>query len=148
MGLKYLEHVKSVALLLLIMLSLALTFTIWTFTPSYEMIETPTQEEVSIGDKRNADEVVRPIKVLYHHEDEVTGTFTQLEIETMLDTVQQWQISDVLLSEEEAIPEVLTQYLHGPGRAVLYYPAAVPFPVFDVIMDISTVRVSATESRK
>lgn len=137
MGLKYLEHVKSVALLLLIMLSLALTFTIWTFTPSYEMIETPTQEEVSIGDKRNADEVVRPIKVLYHHEDEVTGTFTQLEIETMLDTVQQWQISDVLLSEEEAIPEVLTQYLHGPGRAVLYYPAAVPFPVFDVIMDIT-----------
>ncbi|MBT2584203.1 transcriptional regulator [Planococcus sp. ISL-109] len=134
---KYLEHVKSVALLLLIFLSLALTFTIWTFTPSYEMIETPTQEEVSIGDKRNADEVVRPIKVLYHHEDEVTGTFSQLEIETMLDTVQQWQISDVLLFEEEAGPELLKQYLHGPGRAVLYYPAAVPFPVFDVIMDIT-----------
>lgn len=134
---KYLEHVKSVALLLLIVLSLALTFTIWTFTPSLEMIETPAQVEMTIGDKRNADEVVRPIQVLYHHEDEVTGTFSQLEIETMLDTVQQWQISDVMLFEEEAGEEVLEQYLHQPGRAVMYYPGAVPFPVFDVIMDIT-----------
>ena len=133
MGLKYLEHVKSVALFLLILLSLALTFTIWTFTPSLEEIETPTQVDVSIGDKRSADEVVRPVKVLYHHEDEVTGTFSQTEIETMLETIQQWKISDVQLFEEEAGTEVLKQYLQEPGRTVLYYPGAVPFPVFDVI---------------
>lgn len=137
MGLKYLEHVKSVALFLLILLSLALTFTIWTFTPSLQEIETPTQVDVSIGDKRSADEVVRPVKVLYHHEDKVTGTFSRADIEAMLETIQQWTISDVQLFEEEAGPEVLKQYLQEPGRTVLYYPGAVPFPVFDVIMDIT-----------
>ncbi|MGM0896718.1 MAG: YycH family regulatory protein [Bacillota bacterium] len=137
MGLKYLEHVKSAALLLLILLSLALTFTIWTFTPTLQEVETPSQVDVAIGDKRTADEVVRPVKVLYHEGDEVTGTFSQTEIETMLDTIQQWEISDVLLFEEEAGPEVLERYLHSPGRTVLYYPGAVPFPVFDVIMDIT-----------
>ncbi|MEZ0481299.1 YycH family regulatory protein [Planococcus sp. SSTMD024] len=137
MGLKYLEHVKSVALFILIMLSLALTFTIWTFTPSLEEIETPTQVDVAIGDNRSADEVVRPVKVLYHHEDEVTGTFSQSDIEAMLDTIQRWEISDVQLFEEEAGSDVLKQYLQEPGRTVLYYPGAVPFPVFDVIMDIT-----------
>lgn len=134
---KYLEHVKSAALFLLIVLSLALTFTIWTFTPSLEMIETPTQTEVELGDKRIADEVVRPVKVLYHHEEEVTGTVSRLEIEETLDMIQQWQISDVQLLEEEASPAVLERYLHGPERAVLCYPGAVPFPVFDAIMDIT-----------
>ncbi|MFP3356557.1 two-component system activity regulator YycH [Planococcus sp. SIMBA_143] len=137
MGLKYLEHVKSIALFILIFLSLALTFTIWTFTPSLEEIETPTQVDVAIGDKRSADEVVRPVKVLYHHEDKVTGTFSQTEIEEMLETIQQWQISDVQIFEEEAGTEVLKQYLQNPGRTVLYYPGAVPFPVFDAIMDIT-----------
>ncbi|AUD15413.1 transcriptional regulator [Planococcus sp. MB-3u-09] len=134
---KYLEHVKSIALFILIFLSLALTFTIWTFTPSLEEIETPTQVDVAIGDKRSADEVVRPVKVLYHHEDKVTGTFSQTEIEEMLETIQQWQISDVQIFEEEAGTEVLKQYLQNPGRTVLYYPGAVPFPVFDAIMDIT-----------
>ncbi|MFP3324418.1 two-component system activity regulator YycH [Planococcus sp. SIMBA_160] len=137
MGLKYLEHVKSVALFVLIMLSLALTFTIWTFTPSLQEIETPTQVDVSIGDKRTADQVVRPVKVLYHYEDEVTGTFSQANIEMMLETIQQWEITDVQLFEEEAGTDVLKQYLQEPGRTVLYYPGAVPFPVFDVIMDIT-----------
>ena len=137
MGLKYLEHVKSVALFVLIMLSLALTFTIWTFTPSLQEIETPTQVDVSIGDNRTADEVVRPVKVLYHHEEEVTGTFSQAEIEAMLETIQRWEISDVQLFEEEAGTDALKQYLEEPGRTVLYYPGAVPFPVFDVIMDIT-----------
>ena len=137
MGLKYLEHVKSVALFVLIMLSLALTFTIWTFTPSLQEIETPTQVDVSIGDKRTADQVVRPVKVLYHYEDEVTGTFLQANIEMMLETIQQWEITDVQLFEEEAGTDVLKQYLQEPGRTVLYYPGAVPFPVFDVIMDIT-----------
>ncbi|RLJ91482.1 regulatory protein YycH of two-component signal transduction system YycFG [Planococcus citreus] len=134
---KYLEHVKSIALFILIFLSLALTFTIWTFTPSLEEIETPTQVDVAIGNKRSADEVVRPVKVLYHHEDKVTGTFSQTEIEEMLETIQQWQISDVQIFEEEAGTEVLKQYLQNPGRTVLYYPGAVPFPVFDAIMDIT-----------
>ncbi|WP_271853132.1 YycH family regulatory protein [Planococcus maritimus] len=137
MGLKYLEHVKSVALFVLIMLSLALTFTIWTFTPSLEEIETPSQVDMAIGDNRTADEVVRPVKVLYHFEDEVTGTFSQTNIEMMLETIQRWEISDVQLFEEEAGTDVLKQYLQEPGRTVLYYPGAVPFPVFDVIMDIT-----------
>ncbi len=137
MGLKYLEHVKSVALFVLIMLSLALTFTIWTFTPSLQEIETPTQVDVSIGDNRTADQVVRPVRVLYHYEDEVTGTFSQANIEMMLETIQQWEITDVQLFEEEAGTDVLKQYLQEPGRTVLYYPGAVPFPVFDIIMDIT-----------
>ncbi|MFP3422868.1 two-component system activity regulator YycH, partial [Bacillus sp. SIMBA_161] len=48
-----------------------------------------------------------------------------------------WEITDVQLFEEEAGTDVLKQYLQEPGRTVLYYPGAVPFPVFDVIMDIT-----------
>ncbi len=36
---KYIEPVKSVVLFLLVMLSVILTFLIWTYTPDYKYIE-------------------------------------------------------------------------------------------------------------
>ena len=39
MGLKYVEQIKSIVLTLLVVLSVTLTFTIWTYTPTYETIE-------------------------------------------------------------------------------------------------------------
>ncbi|CAM5506756.1 Regulatory protein YycH domain-containing protein OS=Lysinibacillus sphaericus OX=1421 GN=LS41612_00490 PE=4 SV=1 [Lysinibacillus sphaericus] len=36
---KYIEPVKSIVLFLLVMLSVVLTFIIWTYTPDYNVIE-------------------------------------------------------------------------------------------------------------
>ncbi|ANU09387.1 two-component system yycF/yycG regulatory protein [Planococcus antarcticus DSM 14505] len=133
---KYVEHIKSGALFLLILLSLALTFTIWTFTPSHETIEPSTTVDEPIADSKNTEEIVRPVKLLFHNEEEVTGTIDQSNVQLLLDAIQQWQIQDIRLIQEETTPDTMESYMHSSNRAVIYYPGLVPFPVFDTMTNI------------
>ncbi|MDN7245497.1 YycH family regulatory protein [Planococcus shenhongbingii] len=133
---KYIEHIKSIALFLLIVLSLVLTFVIWTFTPSFERIETTPAIEVALGETKTVDQVVQPSKALYHFSDVVTGTTKQEQVDLLLDAMKQWQIHGIVEIDKEASAEILKSYMHAPNRAVLYYPGQVPFPVFDSMMEI------------
>ncbi|WP_244946847.1 YycH family regulatory protein [Planococcus soli] len=136
MGLKYVEQIKSIALFLLILLSLALTFTIWTFTPSHETIEPSTTVDEPIADTKNTEEIVRPVKLLFHNGEAVTGTTNQSNVQLLLDALEQWQIEDLRLVQEEATPETMESYMHSSNRAVVYYPGLVPLPVFDTMTNI------------
>ncbi|MBT2570987.1 transcriptional regulator [Planococcus sp. ISL-110] len=133
---KYVEQIKSVALFLLILLSLALTFTIWTFTPSHETIEPSATIDEPIADTKNTEEIVRPVQLLFHNEDAITGTTDQSNVQLLLDALEQWQIQDVRLVQEETTPDTMESYMHSSNRAVVYYPGPVPFPVFDTITNI------------
>ena len=133
---KYIEQIKSVVLFLLIFLSLALTFTIWNFTPSFEELEPGTPTDVSIGENKSAEEVVQPLKVLYHSFDVVTGTTEKKEIDVLVSLMNEWQINDITQVAEGASSQVMSSYMHAPNRTVLYYPGTVPFPVFDIILQI------------
>lgn len=133
---RYVEQIKSFALLLLILLSLALTFTIWTFTPTHETIEPTTTVDEPIAETRNTEEVVRPVQLLFHNDDEVTGTREQSKVQLLIDALKLWEIQDVRLVQEKASPETLKSYMHSSNRAVIYYPAPVPFPVVDSITNI------------
>ncbi|TWT06274.1 transcriptional regulator [Planococcus sp. CPCC 101016] len=133
---KYVEQIKSFALLLLILLSLALTFTIWTFTPTHDTIEPSTTVDEPIAETKNTEEVVRPVKLLFHNKDEATGTIEQDNIQTLIDALELWEIQDVRVVQEEAPPDTLESYMHSSNRAVIYYPGLVPFPVFDSITNI------------
>lgn len=134
---KYVEHVKTIVLFLLIFLSLALTFSIWTFTPEFEEIETTQAVEVDLGESKTVEQVIKPLKVLYHGEDETTGTIEQKNIDLLLTTMKKWQINEIIEVQEDASTSLLTSYMHDPNRAVLYFPAPVPFPVLGSIMQIT-----------
>lgn len=134
---KYIEHVKTIVLFLLIFLSLALTFSIWTFTPDFEKIDAPPAVEVNLGESKTVEQVIRPNKVLFHAADETKGTINQQQIEGLLTTMKKWQINEIMEIQEDASAALLTSYMHDPNRAVIYYPAPVPFPVLGSIMQIT-----------
>lgn len=134
---KYVEHVKTIVLFLLIFLSLALTFSIWTFTPEFKEIETTQTVEVDLGESKTVEQVIKPHKVLYHGEDETKGTINQKEIDQLLTTMKKWQISEITEVQEDASTPLLTSYLHDPNRAVIYYPALIPLPVLGSVMQIT-----------
>ncbi len=128
---KYVEHIKSIALFLLILLSLALTFTIWTFTPTHEIIEPAATVDEPIADSKNTEEIVRPVKLLFHTEEQTTGTTDQNNMEVLIDEMQRWQINNIRLVQDDATPGTIKSYMHSSNRAVIYYPGLVPLPVFD-----------------
>lgn len=135
---KYIEQIKSIALFLLVFLSLALTFIIWNFTPStLDAIDDPTPAiDTAIADTKKIEQVVRPVKVLFHNEENVNGTVNKDEIDAFLNSLGQWEITDLALLSDEATANEMAEYMHDPSRAVLYYPGTVPFPVFEAMLDI------------
>lgn len=140
---KYIEQVKSIVLFLLVFLSFGLTFTIWNFTPTtLDAIDDPAPPlDAAIADTKKIEQTVRPVKILYHGEESVNGTVNKDEIDLFLKSMLQWQISDLTLQADEATANEMTNIMHDPARAVLYYPGTVPFPVFDTMMDISDTNV-------
>ena len=74
MGLKYIETIKSIILLLLIALSIIFTFSIWTYSPNYETIEETSTIDISIGKKKTIDEIIKPYKMVFNFEDNLRGT--------------------------------------------------------------------------
>lgn len=68
------EHIKSITLTLLILLSLVLTWSLWTFKPSY-----PSLEGARIVKKQEVDveaelkEIVYPTQIIYHKGDDLYG---------------------------------------------------------------------------
>ena len=140
---KYIEQIKSIALFLLVFLSLGLTFTIWNFTPTtLDPIEDPAPPiDAAIADTKKIEQVVRPLKILYHGEENVNGTVDKDEIDLFLKSMRQWKVSELTLLTDKATVKEMEDIMHDPARAVLYYPGTVPFPVFDAMMDIFDTNV-------
>ena len=139
---KYIEQVKSVVLFLLVFLSLGLTFTIWNFTPTQlDPIEQTPAIDTAVGETKKIEQVVQPVKILYHSEESAKGTVNKDEIDLFMNSLKQLQIVDLVLQTDEATADDMAKIMHDPSRAVLYYPGTVPFPVFDTMMDISDTNV-------
>jgi regulatory protein YycH of two-component signal transduction system YycFG len=137
MGMKYIEHIKTIALFLLIFLSLALTFSIWTFTPDYDEIDDTPTVEVALGESKTVEQVIKPHKVLFHGERATKGSVDQKQIEELLGTMKKWQINEIIEIQEDASAALLKTYMHDPNRAVIYYPSPLPFPVLGSILQIT-----------
>ena len=80
MGLKYLEHAKTIFLTLLIVLSVTLTFTIWTYTPTYDTIEQTPVVNILIAESKRVDDVIKPYKMITSRENNMAGSMTPFDL--------------------------------------------------------------------
>lgn len=133
MGLKYIEQVKSVILLLLILLSFTLTFTIWTYSPSYNTNDTPIVD-ISIAEKKKMEDVIKPYRLLYSQEDSLSGSINMLDIEAVLSSMKNWEIQDVELINNQATMLQLNDYIKTPNRITFFFPEAVPIETYSSIL--------------
>ncbi|AQQ54910.1 YycH family regulatory protein [Planococcus lenghuensis] len=134
---KYVEQIKSAILLALVVLSVYLTFTVWTYKPNLDTFDQPEVLEEPIAETRTLEEVVKPLKILFHGEDVTTGTIEAEEISFIRSALREWIISDVTLLAEETSADQLASFLYNENSVVLQYPAPVPFPVYDAYMQFS-----------
>ncbi|MDX1807118.1 MAG: two-component system activity regulator YycH [Paenisporosarcina sp.] len=141
MGLKYIEHVKSAILFLLVVLSISLTFTIWTYTPSYPISQDAPVVDISIADRKRINEVVKPYKLVFSLKDGLTGTSAFPQVERVLGVMKEWEIRDLTLINNNISPAELNEYSHKSNRFTLLYPADIPFSVFDNIIPFSNTNI-------
>ncbi|PUB10976.1 YycH family regulatory protein [Paenisporosarcina sp. OV554] len=137
MGLKYIEHAKSIFLALLIVLSVTLTFTIWTYTPTYDTIESTPVVDILIAESKRIDDVIKPYKMIASRENNMTGSMETFDLERVVNVMKDWQISDLTLEDTELTNEELNELVGANNRYTLFFPDDVPFPVYDNILPFS-----------
>ncbi|WP_026678505.1 YycH family regulatory protein [Fictibacillus gelatini] len=68
------ENIKSVLLTVLILLSLILTWTLWTYKPNYGVLENPrTLKQLEVPDVKTVTDVIQPSQILKHTGDKISG---------------------------------------------------------------------------
>lgn len=138
---KRIEFIKSIVLAFLIGLSIVLTFSIWTYTPKYDFIEQPPTVDVSIAEKQNLGEVIKPYKLLYHFEDGYKGTTVTEEIDTLIESMKSWTITDLTLEDQSYENEKLVSFMRQPNQFTLFFQGDVPLPVFDNILNLDHTNI-------
>ena len=141
MGLKYIEHIKSMFLTLLVILSATLTFTIWTYTPNYETIQPTPVVNISIAEQKRVDDVIKPYKMVASLENKMTGTIAPMDLDRVVNVMKNWEISDLTLVNHDQSIEDLNGLIKKPNRFTLFFPDDVPFPVYDNILPFSITNI-------
>lgn len=146
MGLKYLEMIKSITLVLLITSSLVLTFFIWNSAP-YETIGKRSPIDISIAEfpeNKDIASLVKPYKIHFNFEEGLTGTTDSDEVDYMVNHLKRWRLSNPELMDQNFTKEKLNQFIREANRATFYYADAVPLPVYESVLNIESPNIPET----
>ncbi|WP_318616561.1 YycH family regulatory protein [Sporosarcina sp. YIM B06819] len=135
MGLKYIETVKSIILLLLVTLSIVFTFAIWSYTPSYETSEDLPTVDISIAKRMSIDELIKPYKIIFNFEEGLTGTLAPTDIDYVLNGLKKWRISEFTLVDNNFTAKKLDVLMRTPNQFTLYFHGEVPLPVYNTVLN-------------
>nr|WP_255551276.1 two-component system activity regulator YycH [Sporosarcina sp. E16_8] len=133
---KYVETVKSIILTLLVTLSMLLTFSIWTYSPPFELIEQSPPVDISIGNKKKVDEIIKPYKVVFNFDDELKGTTDSDKINRIMDEITEWEIADFVPVNDNFDAEERSKLLRTSNQFTLHFQSEIPLTVYDGVLSI------------
>jgi regulatory protein YycH of two-component signal transduction system YycFG len=135
------EMIKSGLLSLLIVLSLILTWSLWTFKPNLTVLEnTRVVKKQQVEDPLQLDEVVRPLQIVLHRGDELYG----ISAHPILDTIQKKLNEGKFYFDSNAIKSKDFDPESFPGNDVIknneyieiIYPASMPQEVYKEVFPL------------
>ena len=136
--------IKTIVLILLIALSITLTFSIWTYTPKYPTIEKQPTVDISIAKKSDITDVIKPYKVLFNFEDGLKGTANPVEIDEIVSELKNWTISDLKLVDRSFDVDKFAMFIREKNRFSLFFPAEVPLSVYSNVLNIEELKIPET----
>ncbi len=146
MGLKYIEIVKSITLLLLVTLSIVFTFAIWTYAPSYETAEDLPTVDISIAQRKSVGEIIKPYKVVFNFEKKLTGTIVPADINYVVDELKKWGMSELALVDNNFNAEKQSAFMRKPNQFTLYFHGEVPLSIYNNVLNMKGLKVNMPET--
>lgn len=138
---RYIEPIKSWLLILLVALSLFFTFRIWTYTPDYGVIEEKEVEEIIIDEPTQLSNVIRPYKLVFRGDDTWRGTVSTTNIDNVLNSMQDWRLSDVSLVTDTFTPQLLNELVRTEDHLTMIFAEEVPMTLFEEFFEIDLQRM-------
>lgn len=134
---RYIEHIKSIALLFLVTLSLVLTFLIWTHTPKLQIIEEKQVERVMVGKQKDLQYVIKPYRILVRDQNEWSGTVGSAVINDLTELMTSWKGTNLQFVQNNMSNQKINDFLRNNNRMTLFYPEEIPMKVFHAILPLS-----------
>ncbi len=133
MGLKTVELVKSILLTFLVLLSLVLTFSIWSYTPNLQIIEEKPVNQIKLGTDKVLSDVVKPYRVIFSDDEGLRGTIGSEEIDELLSTLANWKSSEVGFIQGDLSSQMINNMINDNQQVTLFYDAEVPLSIFNTL---------------
>lgn len=141
---KYIEPVKSVVLFLLVVLSVALTFMIWTYTPDYKYIEQTEGKEILIGPQNKVADVIRPYKAIYRFDKEFTGTVSNSVMEDIMKTFEGWNVLDLMSVNNNLTADSVNEMIRTNNCMTIFFTGEIPYSAFNTIFQFADKELPET----
>jgi len=123
------ETVKSIALTVLVACSVLLTWNLWTYKPKYELNDTKYVHEIFIAEPRDASQLIKPLQVLFHIDEEHYGTVLEEDINGLLSEMSKWNFYDFGGARILDLDEIQKRS-QSNNRIEITYPDLVPFDLY------------------
>lgn len=128
------ENIKTITLSILVILSVYLTWSIWTYQPKYDTMDTKVVPGVSISEKKEVKHIVKPDKIFYHQNDTHLGTVHSGEIERIIKEISKWNFEQF----EDVSGHILdlNSFLYENGKVQIVFPDNVPMEIYKNILKV------------
>lgn len=134
---KHVEQIKSFVLFLLVVLSLILTFSIWSYTPNYQIIEESQVEQISIGEQKELYDVIKPYRLLVHENGSFSGTSASTVINDVMETISELNATELRFIQSNLTEERINSMIHSDKQLTLFFSAEVPVNTFRSVLEFS-----------
>ncbi len=141
---RYVEPVKSVVLFLLVMLSVVLTFLIWTYTPDYKYIEKTEGEEILIKPQKGMEDIIRPYKAIFRSEEGFTGTVSNTTMKDIMQIFKGWNVLDLAPINNSLSSNYINEIIRADKRMTVFFTGEVPFSAFNTIFQFTDKELPET----
>lgn len=138
------ENFKTIVLINLVVISLFLTFNLWTYVPDSTSMQNAKFVQGNEGmNQTKISDVVRPTSIIVHKDKNHYGSRREADIESIYKPLEVGELHD--FKEISITKGDFLSYVHDEGKVELVFPTDIPF---DAVKSMFNMKEKSTDKPK
>ncbi|MEE6452407.1 two-component system activity regulator YycH [Gottfriedia acidiceleris] len=136
------EHIKSVILTILVIVSLVLSYSLWSYQPTYDVLQNQDYvQKVSIGAKRDFKDIVIPNLLVVHESNKNYETTKQGNITPIYRSLQKSEITNFENLTNKTSEVAYQSITKGKNKLEIIFPTVVPVETLGKVLNLDAKRL-------
>lgn len=135
------ENFKTIVLINLVVISLFLTFNLWTYVPNTDSLQnTKFAQDDATAIKQDVSNVIVPSAVIFHKDNKENKHFASVkrdQIDLLYTMIENGELRDFKDISSSIHKSEFLSYVHGEGKIEFVFPTEIPL---DAMRDILTIK--------
>lgn len=114
-----------------------LTFSIWSYTPPYQVIEDSQVEQITVGEQKDLRQVLKPYRLLVNENENFSGTITDSVMDEVMESFSNLRASELRFVQSNLTEEKINSMIRTGNRMTLFFSTEVPMNTFRSILEFT-----------